>query len=130
MLLAELIGRGLSIYKGNGILTNSPLNKSKNMAETTTNNNSILTDLECKMLEWMNVDIDYAEVTYKDQSEQFDSLFKESEEAFVTLKENKSMDGLTDRQKAIIQEDIQYWGVDTYAEIIELDKEIIQKLCA
>jgi len=100
------------------------------MAETTTNNNSILTDLECKMLEWMNVDIDYAEVTYKDQSEQFDSLFKESEEAFVTLKENKSMDGLTDRQKAIIQEDIQYWGVDTYAEIIELDKEIIQKLCA
>ena len=76
-------------------------------------NNSLLTALECKMLEWMNVDIDHAEV-----------------EAFVTLKESKSVDVLTERQKAILQEDIKYWGVDNYSEIIELDKEIIQKLCA
>ena len=75
-------------------------------------NNSLLTALECKMLEWMNVDIDHAEVAYKDQAEQFEALFKESE------------------QKAILQEDIKYWGVDEYSEIIELDKEIIQKLCA
>lgn len=96
----------------------------------TTTNNSLLTALECKMLEWMNVDIDHAEVAYKDHADQFEALFKESEEAFVTLKENKSVDALTERQKAIIQEDIKYWGVDEYAEIIELDKEIIQKLCA
>ena len=95
-----------------------------------TTNNSLLTALECKMLEWMNVDIDHAEVAYKDHADQFEALFNESEEAFVTLKENKSVDALTERQKAIIQEDIKYWGVDTYAEIIELDKEILQKLCA
>ena len=82
------------------------------------------------MLEWMNVDIDHAEVAYKDQAEKFEVLFKESEEAFVTLKESKSVDVLTERQKAILQEDIKYWGVDNYSEIIELDKEIIQKLCA
>lgn len=93
-------------------------------------NNSLLTALECKMLEWMNVDIDHAEVAYKDQAEKFEALFKESEEAFVTLKKSKSVDALTERQKAILQEDIKYWGVDNYSEIIELDKEIIQKLCA
>ena len=78
----------------------------------------------------MNVDIDHAEVAYKDQAEKFEALFKEAEEAFVTLKESKSVDTLTERQKAILQEDIKYWGVDEYSEIIELDKEIIQKLCA
>ena len=95
-----------------------------------TTNNYQLTELECKMLEWMNVDIDHAEVAYKDQAEKFEALFKESEEAFVTLKESKSVDTLTERQKAILQEDIMFWGVDEYSEIIELDKEIIQKICA
>ena len=65
----------------------------------TTTNNSLLTALECKMLEWMNVDIDHAEVAYKDHADQFEALFKESEEAFVTLKENKSVDALTERLK-------------------------------
>ena len=82
------------------------------------------------MLEWANLDIDAAEVVYKDKAEQFEKLMEESEKAYVTLKENKSIDALTERQKAIIQEDIKYFGVDWYAEIIELDKEIIQKLCA
>ena len=63
-------------------------------------------------------------------SDRFDLMMEESEKAYVTLKENKSIDALTERQKAIIQEDIKYFGVDWYAEIIELDKEIIQKLCA
>ena len=91
---------------------------------------SLLTSLECKMLEWANLDIDAAEVVYKDKAEQFEKLMEESEKAYVTLKENKSIDALTERQKAIIQEDIKYFGVDWYSEIIELDKEIIQKLCA
>ena len=85
-----------------------------------TTKKSLLTSLECKMLEWANLDIDAAEVVYKDKAEQFEKLMEESEKAYVTLK----------RQKAIIQEDIKYFGVDWYAEIIELDKEIIQKLCA
>ena len=95
-----------------------------------TTKKSLLTALECKMLEWANLDIDAAEVVYKDKAEQFEKLMEESEKAYVTLKENKSIDALTERQKAIIQEDIKYFGVDWYAEIIELDKEIIQKLCA
>ena len=94
-----------------------------------TTKKSLLTSLECKMLEWANLDIDAAEVVYKDKAEQFEKLMEESEKAYVTLKENKSIDALTERQKAIIQEDIKYFGVDWYAEIIELDKEIIQKLC-
>ena len=100
---------------------------SKDMATT---KKSLLTSLECKMLEWANLDIDAAEVVYKDKAEQFEKLMEESEKAYVTLKENKSIDALTERQKAIIQEDIKYFGVDWYTEIIELDKEIIQKLCA
>ena len=98
--------------------------------DMTTTKKSLLTSLECKMLEWANLDIDAAEVVYKDKAEQFEKLMEESEKAYVTLKENKSIDALTERQKAIIQEDIKYFGVDWYAEIIELDKEIIQKLCA
>ena len=65
-----------------------------------TTKKSLLTSLECKMLEWANLDIDAAEVVYKDKAEQFEKLMEESEKAYVTLKENKSIDALTERQKA------------------------------
>ena len=54
-----------------------------------TTKKSLLTSLECKMLEWANLDIDAAEVVYKDKAEQFEKLMEESEKAYVTLKENK-----------------------------------------
>ena len=90
-------------------------------------NTAQLTPLECKMLEWANVDIDHAEVKFKN-SKQFRNLMEESEKAFVALKESRSVSVLTERQKAILQEDVKYWGVDVFAEIIKLDKEIIKSL--
>ena len=66
------------------------------------------------------------------------SYFNPSSEAYQTvssqpyeIKIEKGKD--TDEGGSIYasnQEDIKYFGVDWYAEIIELDKEIIQKLCA
>ena len=100
---------------------------SKDMATT---NNYQLTELECKMLEWSNLDIDKAsEVVYKNNP-QFDALYEESEVAFSILKKSGDVDKLTERQKAILREDVKFWGVHEYSQIIGLDKSVIEKLCA
>ena len=100
---------------------------SKDMATT---NNYQLTELECKMLEWSNLDIDKAsEVVYKNNP-QFDALYEESEVAFSILEKSGDVDKLTERQKAILREDVKFWGVHEYSQIIGLDKSVIEKLCA
>ena len=95
-----------------------------------TTNNYQLTELECKMLEWSNLDIDKAsEVVYKNNP-QFDALYEESEVAFSILKKSGDVDKLTERQKAILREDVKFWGIHEYSQIIGLDKSVIEKLCA